>query len=84
MKDRVFFLKELDKGLKISKKFERGYSTLGDRSEYIIKLYKSLKSSDEIFEFKEAIREFLLSGDNEKIDFIIDVLTDSIDFGNVL
>jgi hypothetical protein len=84
MKDRNFFLKELDKGLKISKKFEGGYSTLGDRSEYIIKLYKSLKTSDEIFVFKEAIKEFLLSGDNEKIDFIVDVLTDSIDFGNVL
>jgi hypothetical protein len=84
MNDRNFFLKELDKGLKISKKFKGGYSTLGDRSEYIIKLYKSLKSSEEIFAFKEAIRAFLLSGVSEKIDFIIDVLTDSIDFGNVL
>jgi len=84
MKDRNFFLKELGEGLKISKKLEGGYSTLGDRSEYIIKLYKSLKSSEEIFAFKDAIKEFLLSRDNEKIDFIIDVLTDSIDFGNVL
>ena len=84
MKNRDYFRKELIEALKISKKFKGGYSTYGDRSEYLIKLFKSLSNSDEIIAFKEALKEFLLSGDDENIDFIINVLTDSIEFGSVI
>jgi hypothetical protein len=78
------FKKEILHGYNQSKKIGKGYSTFGDRSQHIIKLYKTLKNSEDSNNFKEALKELIKNGDDEFLNFTVSVLTDGIDFGNVI
>jgi hypothetical protein len=76
---------EILKGFSISKKMKDSYQTLGDRSAYVIKLFKKIKNnSTEVSKFVEAMRNLLLEGDKDFIAFSVDLLTDGIEFGNLL
>ena len=75
---------EIERSYQISKEFSGGYSSYGDRSEYLIKFIKQLKTSEDIKAFKKACGEFIRSGDDDKIDFIVCVLIDGVKFGSIL
>jgi hypothetical protein len=76
---------EILKGFSISKKMKGGYQTLGDRSAYVIRLFKKISNdSTEVSKFVEAMNNLLLEGDKEFIAFSVDLLTDGIEFGNML
>lgn len=73
------------RGFSISKKFQHSYQTLGDRSAYVIKIFKKISNdSAEVGKFAEATESLLLEGDREFISFSVNLLTDGIEFGNFL
>lgn len=83
--DKKEFLKEIQYGFKINKDFSKGgYSTYGDRTRYIIKIIKKLNTSEDIRNFEEALFEFLKGGERDSVGFIMDILIDSVHFGNLI
>lgn len=85
MKEKNDFLNEIMKSYRISKEFGKGgYSSFGDRSEYLIKIIKKLKTDDELRFFREACIEFLMTMDKKKVDFIVCALIDGIKFGELI
>lgn len=79
------YKEEILNGLSIAQKMKGGYQTLGDRSAYIIKLFKKIKNdSSEVEKFTIALKDLLLVGDEKINDFLVNVLIDGIEFGNLL